>query len=199
MCWCRDPLVERTIKKMGIRCALGNIAPEPGVWDFDGESGSGNTTSIAVFRWKRTADGHGMMAGRWVKRLRGKPEQWQELIDRAEAVCQMMDSLNHVSDCPDAGIRARIAGDPISEAETLASLRNDPSPKVRVEVAVHKNTPSWVLEQLAADPDPQVREKVAFNPNTPESIIRVLAVDPIGSVFSAARRSTRSRGVAAAD
>jgi len=69
-----------------------------------------------------------------------------------------------------------------SSSGLLAALANDADDAVRANVAHNAATPADTLAKLASDKDSYVREGVAANPSTPSSILVTLSLDRSSNV-----------------
>jgi hypothetical protein len=175
-----------------IRCTRKGIAPVPGIWDNYRTSGEvGETISVAVFQWIGTGDENGVKRSNVVKRYRRRPDAFESLCQKAEALCQKLEQRPEVTECDDPRVRINAASAVNTPSETLAALSDDEDARVRLKVARHRNTDSGTLEKLSRDPMPDVRTAVAWNPNTSAQVRAALTKDDIGTVTTAAREAIR--------
>lgn len=68
---------------------------KPGEYDFvpmmpiyDGPS----TLSVGIFQWVYRANGHGLKKSKVVYRVKGSAHRWQEINERARALCDVWNS-----------------------------------------------------------------------------------------------------------
>jgi hypothetical protein len=177
----------------GIRCNKKGTTPVLGSWDYDGHDGGGDTMSVAVFQWISTADGKGVKRGKSVKRFRDSPKGEASLHQKAEDLCESLETEPSIPHCTDPHVRINVAAASTTPTGALSALSSDEDVRVRIKVARHRNTDPWILEQLSKDSDPKVRAAVARNPNTRLQVLSELMKDGIGSVACAAWDSNKIR------
>jgi hypothetical protein len=173
----------------GIRCNKKGTTPVLGSWDYDGHNGGGDTMSVAVFQWISTAGVKGVKRGKSVKRFRNSPRDEASLHEKAEELCQSLETEPNIPHCTDPHVRINVAAASATPAGALSALSSDEDVRVRIKVAMHRNADPWILERLSKDPDPEVRAAIARNPNTSLQVLSELMKDGIGSVAYAARDS----------
>ncbi len=86
-------------------------------------------------------------------------------------------------------IRRRVAENPNTHVEILATLAEDPDSEVRIAVGLNKETPVAVVRKLLFDSNADVRYALAETSYLPEGLLQLLTEDDNCYVAQRARQT----------